>query len=193
MWDTPFNAALNKVKGRDLDKPPSGCRVVGHGKALWCDYYAEDKETWKERKKHKQEAELAKVPEMVNDLVAKVLAGMLPTVVTSVMDWIDIGRQGACPVPNFGGNTANTALAASSANTAPSPPPVRDNPPVHTTPSPLPENSPAGTAPSGAHSDSVSQAVGGVSTIAELDALTVTKCRRLNTYYFIHFSYALHL
>ena len=186
VWDTPFNAALNKVKGRDLDKPPSGGRVVGHGKVLWCDYYAEDKETRKERKKRKQE-------DIVNELVAKALVGFLPSVVTSVTDWIDGGRQGPCPVPNFGGNTANTASAASSANTAPPPPPVRDNPPVLTTPSPLPENSPAGTAPSGAHSDSLSQAVGGVSTMAELDALMVSKRRRLNAYYFIHFSFALHL
>ena len=32
VWNTPFNAMLNKVKGRDLDKPPSGGRIVGHGK-----------------------------------------------------------------------------------------------------------------------------------------------------------------
>ena len=186
VWDTPFNAALNKVKGRDLDKPPSGGRVVGHGKALRCDYYAEDKETRKERKKRKQE-------DIVNELVAKALVGFLPSVVTSVTDWIDGGRQGPCPVPNFGGNTANTASAASSANTAPPPPPVQDTPPVLTTPSPAPENSPAGTAASGAHSDSLSQAVGGVSTMAELDALMVSKRRRLSAYYFIHFSFALHI
>ena len=167
--------------------------MVGHGKALWYDYYAEDKEMRKERKKPKQEAELAKVPEMVNDLVAKALAGMLPTIMTSVTDWIDGGRQGPCTVPNFGGNTANTASVASSANPAPSPPSVRYNPLVHTTPSPLPENSPAGNPPSGTHSDSVSQAVGGVSTMAELDSLTVSKRRRLNAYYFIHFAFASHL
>ena len=130
---------------------------------------------------------------LFRSLVAKALAGFLPSVVTSVTDWIDGGRQGPCPVPNFGGNMANTVSVASSANTVPSPPPVRDNPPVHTTPSPLPENSPAGTAPSGAHSDPVSQAVGVVSTMAELDALTVSKHRRLNTYYFIQFAFALHL
>ena len=102
MWDTPFNAALNKVNGRDLDKPPSGGRVVGHGKALWCDYYSKDKETRKERKKCKQDVELEKMPEMVNDLVAKALVGFLPTIVTSVTDWIDGDRQGPCPVPKIG-------------------------------------------------------------------------------------------
>ena len=85
LWHTNFNMALNKVKGRDLDKLPSGGRVFGHGKSLWCEYYAEDKETRKDRKKHKQE-------DIVNELVAKALVGFLPSVVTSVTDWIDEGR-----------------------------------------------------------------------------------------------------
>ena len=65
VWDTPFNAVLNKVKGWDLDKPPSGGRVVGHGKVIWCDDYAEDKETRKERKKRKQEGITVCIKEMV--------------------------------------------------------------------------------------------------------------------------------
>ena len=52
MWDTPFNRALNKVKGKPLHDPPEYGRVVNTGvRASWNYYYKEDKETRKQRRK----------------------------------------------------------------------------------------------------------------------------------------------
>src|SRR4051812_26776096 len=51
-WDTPFNWALNILKGLSVDTPPSYGRVrdVGDG-ATWKKYYRETTEERKERQR----------------------------------------------------------------------------------------------------------------------------------------------
>ena len=178
LWDTTFNMAMNEVKGVTVSKKPSGGRVVGHGKAKWGEYYHEDAVTRKERKKLTEahvSAEIAKVPQLVQDEVAKVITSIFPHMVQSIGNWIDGGRIGPCPVPSLtGSNSINAAPA----------PVVLVNPATNTAApelnAPVGENSPAGTVPTSSPSVSCTPAVGGASTIAELDAITVTKRRRLN-------------
>ena len=51
-WDTPFNRALNILKGKLANEPPEYGRVVGAGDgAMWKYYYHEDTEVRKQRRK----------------------------------------------------------------------------------------------------------------------------------------------
>ena len=51
-WDTPFNRAMNKFKGRDVDKPSTSAgHVSGFGTSMKvAEYYQSDSKTRKERR-----------------------------------------------------------------------------------------------------------------------------------------------
>jgi hypothetical protein len=45
---------------------------------------------------------------LVEDAIAKALIGLIPAMMQSLLDWINGGRVGLCPVPSMGGsNSAN--------------------------------------------------------------------------------------
>lgn len=192
---------MNKMKEKDeLSKPSSAGRVSGFGLNMkWSEHYKEASQTRKERRsigsaKTREVEELkekvAQIPQMVQDEVGKVLTSLLPTLMARLDEWNKGGREGPLPVPSMtGSNSHNAPVLVSPEAAVLVTPPAGSHmvmvPDVFVTPpadtaalklnAPARENTPAGTASANALSVTRPPAVGGASTLAELDALTVTK------------------
>ena len=157
-WDTPFNRALNILKRQPVDTRPSYGRVHGVGDgATWKKYYRETTEERKERRRLTEEnidkkVEIAvekKSSQTVATAVAaakQVVADLSTSLVTGVFTWT---RQ------NLEKNAEDFPLAdflgSSSTSVAPAP---------AAAPAPAPAPAP--------------DVLGGASSLAELDALTVS-------------------
>lgn len=168
-WDNPFNRALNILKNVSMNKPPSGGRVhgVGHGTS-WKKCYHERPEERKKRREHTQltidekvaravdqtKEELTKlVDDKFNAAVAPSLGQLVPTVFEYVRRNPEARAQDFPLLSFVGSNSANIAPPA----------------PAHTT-----ANAPVpGLAPVHSSLSSVSRVLGGASSLAELDAMTV--------------------
>jgi hypothetical protein len=178
--------------------------VVGLGcSTKWGEHYSEDPKTWKERKKKEESLEVKElrakvdqIPQIVQeqvdnrvaDQVALQITALLPSLLEGLGNWHAGGRQGPPPVPSMVGSNSNNAvpnvLVTPPANIAT--PDVLMTSPANTAAPELNapdrrENTPAvGNAPASNPSISCTPVVGGPSTLAELDAIKVTKGRRLN-------------
>ena len=153
-WDTPFNRALNILKGLPVETRPSYGRVHGVGDgATWKKYYRETTEERKERRRLTEEnidkkVEIAvekKSSQTVATAVAaakQVVADLSTSLVTGVFTWT---RQ------NPEKNAEDFPLADFLGAPAPAPAPA---PAAAPTPAP--------------------DVLGGASSLAELDALTVS-------------------
>jgi hypothetical protein len=104
-WDTPFNMAMNEVKGQLVENKLSGGRVASYGDVKWTEKYNETPHERKARNKAKGEQDMQG---LVEDAIEKALAGLIPAMMQSLSDWIDGGRVGPCPVPSMGGNNSKT-------------------------------------------------------------------------------------
>ena len=137
-------------------------------------------------------AQVARIPELVQEQVEQQLGtklnAMVPTLIHGLTMWIAGGQQGPPPVPSFTASNSHNAQAAplvSPAAPLVSPaaaPLVSPAEAVFLSPAPAralelnaPGCTPAGTSPTSAPSVSCTPAVGGASTLAELDGITVTK------------------
>ena len=70
-WDTPFNRAMNKFKGRDVDKSPTSAgRMSSFGTSMKvAEYYQSDSKTKKERRTtSKDKAEVLELKKKVESL-----------------------------------------------------------------------------------------------------------------------------
>ena len=158
-WDTPFNRALNILKGLPVDTRPSYGRVHGvRDGATWKKYYCETTEERKERRRLTEEnidkkVEIAvekKPSQTVATAVAaakQVAVDISTILVPAVFNWT---RQ------NPEKNAADFSLAdflAGSSSTSVAPAPAAAPAPA---PAPAPD------------------VLGGASSLAELDALTVS-------------------
>ena len=168
------------MKSKDkLTKPTSAGRVADKGLSTkWGSYYTaggrKEKKT-SEVEAHK--AQVAQIPEIVQEQVEQQLGtklnAMVPTLIHGLTTWIAGGQQGPPPVPSFTASNSHSAQAA---------PLVSPAEAVFVSPAPAralelnaPGCTPAGTSPASAPSVSCTPAVGGASTLAELDGITVTK------------------
>ena len=166
-----------------LNKPTSAGRVAGKGLSTkWSSYYTaggrKEKQTSSESQSREVEALKAHVvwiPEMVQEQVQQQLGTTLTAIVPSLIEglqaWIVGGQQGPPPVPSFTASNSHNAMAA------PLVPPAEA---ALVSPTPAlelnaPGCTPAGTSPASGPSVSCTPAVGGASTLAELDAITITK------------------
>jgi hypothetical protein len=166
-WDTPLNRALNQLKGLPLDQRLQYGRVHGVGDgATWKHYYNESaeerKQRWRLNKENidkKVEIAVAKKAaetkdEAVKAAVAAVkeqMAASYSAFLPTVIDWSKKNPHKEAvdfPLSDF--------LGSSSFSVAPAPAPATA--PAHSSPS------------------SISGVLGGASSLAELDALTVTTC-----------------
>ena len=94
-WDTPFNRALNILKGLPVDTRPSYGRVHGVGDgATWKKYYHETTEERKERWRLTEENIDKKVEKKSSETAAttvaaakQVLVDMSATLVPAVFNW----------------------------------------------------------------------------------------------------------
>ena len=160
-------------------------RVAGKGLSTkWSSYYTagarKEKMTSSEsqsREVQELKARVERIPEIVQEQVQQqlgtTLTAIVPTLIQRLTTLIAGGQQGPPPVPSFTAGNSHNAQAVplvSSAEAAfVSPAPARAlelNAPGCT---------PTGTSPASAPSVSCTPAVGGASTLAELDGITVTK------------------
>ena len=188
------------MKNKDkLTKPTSASRVAGKGLSRkWGSYYTagvrEEKKASSESQTREVEAlkaQVARIPELVQDQVEQLgtkLNAMVPTLIHGLTTWIAGGQQGPPPVHSFTASNSHSVQAAplvSPAAPLMSPaaaPLVSPAEAVFVSPAPAralelnaPGCTPAGTSPASAPSVSCTPAVGGASTLAELDAIiTVT-------------------
>jgi hypothetical protein len=171
------------MKNKDkLSKPTSAGRVAGKGLSTkWSSYYTaggrKERKTSSESQSREVEAlkaQVARIPELVQEQVEQQLGtklnAMVPTLIHGLTTWIAGGQQGPPPVPSFTASNSHSAPLVSPAEA------------VFVSPAPAralelnaPGCTPAGTSPASGPSVSCTPAVGGASTLAELDGITVTK------------------
>ena len=174
------------MKNKDkLSKPSSVGRVAGKGLSTkWSSYYTaggrKEKKTSPEsqsREVQELKAQVARILEIVQEQVQQQLGTTLTAIVPSLIEglqaWIAGDQQGSPPVPSF------TASNSHNAQETPLVSPVEA---VLVSPAPAralelnaPGCTPAGTSAASGPSISCTPAVGGASTLAELDGITVTK------------------
>ena len=168
-----------------LSKPTSAGRVAGKGLSTkWGSYYTagvrKEKKTSSESQTREVEAlkaQVARIPELVQEQVEQQLGTKLNAMVTTLIHglttWIAGGQQGPPPVPSFTASNSHNVQAA---------PLVSPAEAVCVSPAPAralelnaPGCTPAGTSSASGPSVNCTPAVGGASTLAELDAIiTVT-------------------
>ena len=178
------------MKNKDkLSKPSSAGRVAGKGLSTkWSSYYTaggrKEKKTSSEsqsREVQELKAQVARIPEIVQEQVQQqlgtTLTAIVPTLIQGLTTWIAGGQQGPPPVPSF---TASNSHNAQAAPLVSSPAAVLVSPAVAVLVSPTPALelnapgcTPAGTSPASGPSVSCTPVVGGASTLAELDGITV--------------------
>ena len=176
------------MKNKDkLSKPTSAGRVAGKGLSTkWGSYYTagvrKEKKTSSEsqtREVEELKAQVARIPEIIQEQgqqqLGMTLTGIMPTLVHGLTTWIVGGQQGPPPILCFTASNSHNAQAA---------PLVSPAAEVLVSPAPAraldlnaPGCTPAGTSPASGPSVSCTRtpAVGGASTLAELDGITVTK------------------
>ena len=174
------------MKNKDkLSKPTSAGRVAGKGLSTkWGSYYTagvrKEKKTSSEsqaREVQELKAQVARIPEIVQEQVEQrlgaTITALVPTLISGLSAWIAGGQQGPPPVPSFTPSNSHNAQAA---------PLVSPAEAVFVSPAPAralelnaPGCTPAGTSAASGPSVSWTPAVGGASTLAELDSITVTK------------------
>ena len=172
------------MKNKDkLSKPTSAGRVAGKGLSTkWSSYYTaggrKEKKTSSESQSCEVEAlkaQVAHIPEITQEKVQQqlgtTLTAMVPTLIHGLTTWIAGGQQGPPPIPSFTASNSQNAMAGPLVPPAEaalvSPTPARElNAPGCT---------PVGTSAASGPSDNCTPAVGGASTLAELNAIiTVT-------------------
>ena len=188
------------MKNKDkLTKPTSAGRVAGKGLSTkWGSYYTAG--VWKEKKTSSEsqtrevealKAQVAPILELVQEQVEQQLGtklnAMVPMLIHGLTTWIAGSQQGPPPVLSFTASNSHSAQAAPLVSLAAplvslAAPLVSPAVAVFVSPAPArawelnaPGCTPTGTSPASAPSVSCTPAVGGASTLAELNGITVTK------------------
>jgi hypothetical protein len=147
-WDTPFNRAINVIKGRAKFLPPTlAGRMAGYGTYEKVgDFKKEDCKAKKERKATaaaaaaSEKCEVEKLQEQMPDLIAeqvqlKILKIIPDELWERLAAWNAVGRRGPLVVPNISGSnsiqhvsldmvTPDTANVEAQPAAAPVPPPT---------------------------------------------------------------------
>ena len=113
------------MKNKDkLSKPSSAGRVACKGLSTkWSSYYTaggrKEKKTSSESQSRKVEAlkaQVARIPELVQEQVEQQLGtklnAMVPTLIHGLTTWIAGGQKGPPPVPSFTASNSHSAAAA---------------------------------------------------------------------------------
>ena len=99
-------------------KPSSAGRLAGLGGKNWVDHFGPPPRTHvapsgrsEEENREVQElkAQVARIPQIVQDNLAITLTSFLPTLVESIANWSAGGRQGPCPIPSMVSSHSNNA------------------------------------------------------------------------------------
>jgi hypothetical protein len=175
------------MKNKDkLSKPLSAGRVAGKGLSTkWSEYYTAGRKERKtssesqQREVQQLKAQVARIPKMVEeqvrDQLGATITAIIPTLVSGLQAWVAGGQQGPPPIPSFTGSNSRNAPAAPLVSPAEAAlvshaaaPALQLNAPG------CGKNTSTGTSTASGSSVNCTPAVGGASTLAELDAITVT-------------------
>ena len=165
------------MKNKDkLNKLTSAGRVAGKGLSTkWSSYYntggRKEKKTSSEsqaREVQELRAQVARIPEIVQEQVQQQLGAtitaIVPTLIQGISAWIAGGQQGPPPIPSFTASNSQNAMAGPLMSPAEAARELN-----------APGCTPAGTSAASGPSINCTPAVGGASTLAELDSIiTVT-------------------
>jgi hypothetical protein len=180
------------MKHKDkFSKPSSAGRVAGEGLSTkWSEYYKAGRKERKtsserqEREVKELKAKVAQIPqivkEQVRDQLGATITAIMPTLLEGLRGWIVGGQQGPPPIPSLTGSNSHNAPAlvspAEEALVSPASAPALElNAPG------CGKNTPASTSVARGPSVTCTPAVGGASTLAKLDAITVTKPRPMTS------------
>jgi hypothetical protein len=155
-WDTPFNRAINMIKGRAKSLPPTSAgRVAGYGTYDKVgDFKKEDREAKKERKAAaaaavaaSEKCKVEKLREQMPDLIAQQVQQKIREISPDELweglaAWNAVGRRGPLVVPSISGSnsiqhvspdvvTPDTANVKAQPAAAPVPPPAGANTNAH--------------------------------------------------------------
>ena len=174
------------MKHKDKFSKPSsaGCLADKGLSTKWSEYCNAGRKERKpslerqEREVQQLKAQVARIPEMVEeqvrDQLGATITAIIPTLVSRLQAWVVGSQQGPPPIPSFTGNNLHNAPAplvspAEAALVSPASAPALElNAPG------CGKNTPAGTSAASGPSVNCTPAVGGASTLAELDTITVT-------------------
>ena len=176
------------MKNKDkLSKPSSAGRVAGKDLSTkWLSYYnaggRKERKTSSEshhREVQQLKAQVARIPEMVKeqvrDQLGATITAIIPTLVSGLQAWVAGGPQGPPLITSFTGSNSRNAPAAplvspvEAALVSPAAAPALQlNAPG------CGKNTLVGTSAASGPSVNCTPAVCGASTLAELDAITVT-------------------
>ena len=106
-------------------KPSTAGRLAGLGGKNWVDHFGPPPRTHvapsgrsEEENREVQElkAQVARIPQIVQDNLAITLTSFLPTLVESIANWSAGGRVGPCPIPSMVSSHSNNAAPTNQAN-----------------------------------------------------------------------------
>ena len=106
-------------------KPSSAGRLAGLVGKNWVDHFGPPPRTHvapsgrsEEENREVQElkAQVARIPQIVQDNLAITLTSFLPTLVESIANWSAGGRVGPCPIPSMVSSHSNNAAPMNQAN-----------------------------------------------------------------------------
>ena len=130
------------MKNKDKSsKPSSAGRVAGKGLSTkWSSYYnaggRKERNTNLESQSREVEelkAKVARIPEMVQELVQHQVGGVItaivPTLIEGLQAWIAGGQQGPPPIPSFTASNSHNAQATPLVSPAPAAPRQQAAPP----------------------------------------------------------------
>jgi len=187
-------SSAGRVAGKGLSTKWSSYYTAGGRKEKKTSSESQSREV--EALKAQVERILELVQEQVEQQLGTKLNAMVPTLIHGLTTWIAGGQQGPPPVPSFTASNSHSAQAAPLVSPAAAPvvspaaplvspeaaPLVSPAEAIFVSPAPAralelnaPRCTPADTSPASAPSVSCTPAVGGASTLAELDGITVTK------------------
>jgi hypothetical protein len=173
-WDNPFHKAMYKVMEHPVSQPLHRGRIFGKGLGRKPSlYFPKSKEDRAKRKKQEGtnvKTRLAKMPDIINNVVTKTVMALLPHLITAYMKWVDTGKIGPSPLTSLTKSNSLNILELVQKNAR-----VVESPPTASNPSVgRDDDSPAFIAPR-SNPSIICMPVLGPSTLAELDAITVNK------------------
>ena len=181
------------MKNKDkLSKPSSAGRVAGKGLSTkWSEYYTTGQKERKTASSESQEREVKElkaqavripeiVQEQVRDQLGTTITAIVPTLIEGLQAWMAGGQQGPPPIPSFtGSNSHNAPALVSPAEAALVSPALALT--LELNAPGCGKNTPTSTSAASGPPVTCTPVVGGASTLAELDAIAVTKPRPMTS------------
>jgi hypothetical protein len=169
--------------GKSSKKATIDEKEVAHLKAQVAQIPTIVEEQVRQQVQHIVETQQRTQRQQVEDQVGHTLSSIIPTLVAGLDAWYRGGKKGPPPVPSFTSSNSHNVEPSVSPQVATMVSPAAPTllapavPLLQLNATVAADNTPPGTAPTSGHSISCTPVAGGASTLAELDAITVTNPR----------------